>query len=232
MSRTTVLPVEEGSFEALRDQRCSYCLQQPAQPAACFVFAHGAGAGPLHPFMTMVAEGLHARGIATLRFAFPSMARGSKRPDSPPVAQAAVRAAVAKAQALLPHVPLIAGGKSFGGRMSAQAQAAQALPPVRGLAFLGFPLHPAGKPGAERAAPLFAIEVPLLFVQGTRDALAEPTLIEQVVQRLGSRAGLAWIEAADHSFRVPARGARSQSETDRFLVEVLAQWIERVVRAA
>jgi predicted alpha/beta-hydrolase family hydrolase len=175
----------------------------------------------------MVAAGLQARGIATLRFAFPSMERGSKRPDPPRIAQAAMRGAVLKARELLPRAALVAGGKSFGGRMSAHAQAEGALPGVRALAFLGFPLHAAGKPAADRAAPLYAIDVPMLFVQGTRDALAEPALIEALVQRLGSRAALAWIEAADHSFRVPARGARTQSETDRLLLEALGQWILR-----
>jgi uncharacterized protein len=218
-------PTGAGSFEVLEGQRCSYCLQQPAHAAACFVFAHGAGAGPAHPFMTMVADGLYANGITTLRFAFPGMDRGSRRPDPPRVAQAAVRAAVVTAQELLPQVALVAGGKSFGGRMSAHAQAAQALPGVRGLAFLGFPLHAAGKPGCERASPLFEIDVPLLFVQGTRDLLAERALIAAVVQRLGSRATLQWIEGADHAFRVPARAARSQSESDRLLVDVLAQAI-------
>jgi predicted alpha/beta-hydrolase family hydrolase len=219
-----------GVFETHHGHRCSYWLQVPAAAPACFVLAHGAGAGPAHPFLRMVAIGLQQRGIATLRFAFPGMERGSKRPDPPRIAQAAVRGAVAQARALLPHAVLVAGGKSFGGRMSAHAQAEQALPGVRALVFLGFPLHPAAKPGAERAAPLFATDLPLLFVQGTRDALAEPTLIDALVQRLGSRATLAWIEAADHSFRVPARGARTQSEADHLLVETVSQWILRIAQ--
>src|ERR1700722_19803410 len=154
-------------------------LLAPEHPLACIVLAHGAGAGMAHPFMAAVAEGLCERGIATLRYQFPYMEKGVRRPDSPPLAQATVRAAVAKAQARLPSVPLFAGGKSFGGRMTSQAQAASPLPDVLGLAFLGFPLHPAGKPSATRAEHLSRIKVPMLFVQGTREELADIALIHK-----------------------------------------------------
>jgi len=181
-----------------------------------------------HPFMSRVAAGLAQRAVATFRYQFPYMERGSRRPDSPLVAQAAVRSAVAEAMRLLPGIPLVAGGKSFGGRMSSQAQASTPLPAVRGLAFLGFPLHAAGKPGAERAEHLAAIDVPLLFVQGTRDTLAEESLMTALVPRLGSRATLHFIADADHSFRIPARSGRTQDEADNELLEILARWIRDI----
>ena len=159
----------------------------PPDAKAAYVFAHGAGAGMAHKSMTAIAEGLAARGVATLRFNFLYMERGSKRPDSPPLAQSAVRAAVAKAHEMSPKLPLFAGGKSFGGRMTSQAHALAALPDVRGLLFFGFPLHPAGKPSDERAAHLEDVKVPMLFLQGTSDALAELDLLRPVVKRLGKR---------------------------------------------
>ena len=179
----------------------SALLIAPARPLACYVFAHGAGAGMTHPFMASVARALGDRGIATLRFQFPSMEAGIRRPDPPAVAHAAVRAAVAEAARLLPGVALVAGGKSFGGRMSSQAQAAGMLAGVRGLAFVGFPLHPPGKPSEERAAHLSDVAIPMLFLQGTRDALAEMALVENVVARLGPRATLTRFEGADHSMK-------------------------------
>ena len=152
--------------------RVSGLLQSPREPRACLVLAHGAGAGMKHPFMTAVAEGLASRGIATLRYQFPYMERGAKRPDPPSVAQGAVRAAAAEAARRLAGVPLFAGGKSFGGRMSSQAQAAAPLAGVRGLAFLGFPLHAPGKASDERGAHLFDVRIPMLFIQGSRDEFA------------------------------------------------------------
>jgi predicted alpha/beta-hydrolase family hydrolase len=180
----------------------SALLQRPPDARACYVFAHGAGAGMTHPFMTAVADQLEKRGIATLRFQFPYMERGSKRPDSPRAAHAAVRAAVAEACRLAPSLPLIAGGKSFGGRMTSQAQAAVPLRGVRGLAFLGFPLHAAGEPSDERAAHLFDVHVPMLFLQGSKDALADLALLTPVVERLGARAALHVVHGAGHSFPV------------------------------
>jgi predicted alpha/beta-hydrolase family hydrolase len=200
-------------------------LLAPAQARACYVLAHGAGAGMFHPFMEAVARELARRHIATLRYQFPYMEQGGKQPDPPKLAQATVRAAVAKAAELVPALPLVAGGKSFGGRMTSQAQAASALPGVRGLAFLGFPLHPAGRPSDERAAHLFAVEVPMLFLQGTRDGLADLGLLQRLIERLGARASLQLFEQADHSFRVPARAGRTEADIRREMMDTLAAWI-------
>src|SRR5213593_3403245 len=165
-------------------------LSAPPHPRACYVLAHGAGAGMSHPFMEAVATELAQRGIATLRYQFPFMEQGAKRPDPPKLAHATVRAAVAQAGRILPAVALVAGGKSFGGRMTSQAQAASALPGVRGLVFLGFPLHPAKQPSATRAAHLVDIQIPMLFLQGTRDDLADLALLEPLIAKLGKRATL------------------------------------------
>jgi len=200
-------------------------LQAPSRPRACYVLAHGAGAGMTHPFMAAVAAGLAARGIASLRYQFPYMEQGSKRPDRPPVAQATVRAAVAQATRRLPGVALIAGGKSFGGRMTSQAQASAPLPEVRGLAFLGFPLHPAGKPSAERARHLADVAIPMLFLHGTRDALAGLAELEPMVRALGPRATLRLFENADHSFHVPARSGRTDAQVLDEMLDTLAEWI-------
>ena len=200
-------------------------LIAPANARACYVLAHGAGAGMAHPFMAAVAEGLAERGIATLRYQFPYMERGSKRPDSPKVAQAAVRAAVAEAARLAPGLPLIAGGKSFGGRMTSQAQAAAPLPGVRGLAFLGFPLHAPGKPSDERGKHLFDVQVPMLFLQGSRDDLADLALLEPLVRKIGARATLKVFPDADHSFHVPARSGKKDADVMREVLDALASWI-------
>jgi predicted alpha/beta-hydrolase family hydrolase len=205
--------------------RVSGLLIAPRDARAAYVLAHGAGAGMTHPFMAAAADGLAARGIATLRFQFPSMERGARRVDSPAVAQATVRAAVAEAARAMPGMPLFAGGKSFGGRMTSQAQAEAPLAGVRGLAFLGFPLHAAGRPSAERAAHLDRISIPMLFLQGSRDALASLDLLRPVVARLGKRATLAVFEHADHSFHVPAR-AGSDAEVLARVLDTLAAWIE------
>lgn len=195
---------------------------------ACFVVAHGAGAGMLHPFMANLANDLAARRIATLRYQFPYMERRSRRPDTPAVCHATVRAAVAAAAALMPSLPLIAGGKSFGGRMTSQAQASQPLPRVRGLAFLGFPLHPPKQPSDQRAGHLFKIQVPMLFVQGARDAFAELSLLNPLLQRLGSRATLCLLPDADHSFEVPARSSVSSSEVREQMLSTLSAWTHGV----
>jgi uncharacterized protein len=200
-------------------------LMHPPHARACFVLAHGAGAGMTHSFMEAVAAGLFERRIATLRYQFPYMEKGSKRPDAPATAQAAVRAAVAEAARRCPELPLVAGGKSFGGRMTSQAQAAAPLADVRGLAFLGFPLHPAGKPSEQRAKHLYDIRIPMLFMQGTRDNLAELPLVENVTQALGTRASLQRFEHANHSFHVPVRSGRNDREVMRELLDVLAAWI-------
>jgi uncharacterized protein len=200
-------------------------LDTPAVPEACYVFAHGAGAGMNHAFMTATAQGLVQRGIATLRFQFPYMEQGSKRPDSPAVAQAAVRAAVEEAARRLPRVPLFAGGKSFGGRMTSQAQAAQPLPHVRGIVFVGFPLHPPGQPSIERASHLAAVDLPMLFLQGTRDELAQLDLIRQATAKLGPRATLHVVEGADHSFHVLVRSGRNDAQVREELLDVMAGWM-------
>ncbi len=207
-------------------RRVSGLLQTSDAARACYVMAHGAGAGMTHPFMTSIANELAERGVATLRYQFPYMEQGSKRPDAPRVAQAAVRGAAAEASRLLPHLPLFAGGKSFGGRMTSQAQAATPLAGVRGLAFLGFPLHPAGHPSDERGAHLAAVQIPMLFLQGTRDQLADLQLLQPLVGQLGARASLKLFQDADHSFHVPARTGRKDSEIIAEMAEALANWIE------
>jgi len=207
-------------------QRVSALLQAPPSARACYVLAHGAGAGMAHPFMAAIADGLAERGIATLRYQFPYMERGSRRPDAPALAQATVRAAVAQASTLLPQLPLVAGGKSFGGRMTSQAQAASPLPGVRGLVFLGFPLHPAGRPSDERAKHLHDVQVPMLFLQGTRDVLADLQLVLRLAQQLGTRATLKLFDDADHSFHVPARSGRKDAEVRCELLDALVAWID------
>jgi predicted alpha/beta-hydrolase family hydrolase len=204
--------------------RVSALLIHPPQARACYVFAHGAGAGMVHASMETIAAGLGERGIATLRYQFPYMEKASKRPDPPAVAHAAVRAAVKEAARCCPKLPLIAGGKSFGGRMTSQAQAKAALPGVRGLAFLGFPLHPAGKPSVDRAKHLGDIRIPMLFLQGTRDALAELSLLEPVVKSLGQSATLHLVKEADHSFHVLARSGRNDREVMAEVLDAFAGW--------
>ena len=210
-------------------QSVSALLLAPPNARACYVLAHGAGAGMTHPFMEAVAQGLAARDIATLRYQFPYMERGSRRPDAPPLAHATVRAAVAEAACRLPGLPLLAGGKSFGARMSSQAQAAQPLPGVVALAFLGFPLHPAGQPSQERAAHLQQVRCPMWFWQGTRDELADMNLLHPVIAGLGSRATLEIAPDADHSFHVPARSGRKDAEVLSSGLEALARWVDRLV---
>jgi predicted alpha/beta-hydrolase family hydrolase len=215
-------------IDIAEDDRVSGLLLVPDHSRALYVMAHGAGAGMTHPFLAAFAGDLAAHGIATLRYQFPYMERRSKRPDPPKVAHAAVRAAVAHAARECPGVPLFAGGKSFGGRMTSQAQAASPLAGVRGLVFLGFPLHPAGKPGNERAAHLNDVGVPMLFLQGTRDDLAHMPLIEPLVHRLGPRATLHAVEEADHGFHVPARTGRTDAQVRQGLASTTAAWIASV----
>jgi len=209
--------------------RVSGLLQAPPRARACCVLAHGAGAGMAHPFMAAVAAELGQRDIASLRYQFPYMEQGGRRPDPPKLAQATVRAAVAEALRLLPGLPLVAGGKSFGGRMTSQAQAAAPLQGIRGLAFLGFPLHPAGRPAQDRGKHLFDVAIPMLFLQGTRDALAIPDQIEPLCEALGARATLKLYQDADHSFHVPARTGRKDSEIRSEMLDALAAWIDAVI---
>ena len=202
----------------------SALLIRPIQARACFVFAHGAGAGMTHPFMEAVATGLFERGVATLRYQFPYMEKGARRPDPPAIAQAAVRSAVAEAGRYCAGLCLIAGGKSFGGRMTSQAQAASPLAGVKGLAFFAFPLHPAGKPSTDRAKHLSDIKIPMLFLQGTRDSLAELPHLEPVANSLGPLATLHLAREADHSFHVLARSGRNDREVMAEILDAFAAW--------
>jgi predicted alpha/beta-hydrolase family hydrolase len=197
----------------------------PPAPRACLVLAHGAGAGMAHRSMVAIAEGLAARSIATLRYQFPYMQRGGKRVDPPAIAHAAVRAAVAEAAGHAGGAPLFAGGRSFGGRMTSQAQALAPLPGAQGLVFFAFPLHTAGKPSDVRAAHLFDVHIPMLFLQGTKDTLAELGLLRQTVARLGDRAALVLADDADHAFHVPARTGRKDADVLAALLERAAAWM-------
>jgi uncharacterized protein len=219
---------EKLTFQAGKAGTVSALLLCPDQPLACFVFAHGAGAGMTHPFMEKFANGLCERGVASLRYQFPYMEKGSKRPDPPAVAQATVRAAVALAKKNLPRLPLIAGGKSFGGRMTSQSQAIAPLESVRGLAFVGFPLHASGKPSTERAEHLDRVDVPMLFLQGSRDTLAETALIETVVKRLGPLARLHLVDGADHSFHMLARSGRTDADVMGEILDAFVNWVEAI----
>lgn len=205
-------------------------LQVPEQAITCYVMAHGAGAGMTHPFTAAVADGLGERRIATLRYQFPSMEQGLRRPDRPALAHATVRAAIEAAARLAPSLPLIAGGRSFGGRMTSQAQAEAPLPGVRGLVFLGFPLHPTGKPSDDRAKHLSEVRIPMLFLQGSRDMLATPQLLMPVVERLGGTATLKPVQDADHSFHVPARSGRTGRQVLAEALDALATWVQPVAR--
>jgi uncharacterized protein len=209
--------------------RVSGLLRTPPDARACYVLAHGAGAGMQHPFMASVAAELAERGIATLRYQFLYMENRARRPDHPQVAHATVRAAAAAALNLLRGLPLIAGGKSFGGRMTSQTQAKAPLPGVHGLAFLGFPLHPAGRPSQDRAKHLFDVQIPMLFLQGTRDALAVLDQLQPVCQALGARATLKLFADADHSFHVPARTGRKDAQVRGDVLDALAAWIDAVI---
>lgn len=200
-------------------------FDEAAEPFACCVLAHGAGAGMKHPFMAAVAKGLAGRGISTLRYEFAYMERGSKRPDTPAVAHARVREAVAEAALRAPGLPMFAGGKSFGGRMTSQAQGAAPLPGVRGLVFFGFPLHAPGKASDERAAHLAQVKVPMLFLQGSRDEFAALDLLQPVVKKLAGLATLELFDEADHSFHVPARTGRKDADVREELLEKSARWM-------
>jgi uncharacterized protein len=197
----------------------------PARPKACLVLAHGAGAGMTHRSMEAVASGLVARGIAVLRYNFPYMERGSKRVDSPATAHKAVRAAMRVGRERSAPLPLFAGGRSFGGRMTSQAQASAPLEGVRGLVFFAFPLHPAGAPSDERAQHLADVRVPMLFLQGTRDTLADLALLTRTVTSLGHRAKLVLAEDADHSFHVPAKTGRKDGEVLAQILDTAAEWM-------
>ena len=213
-------------------QQVSGLLQVPPAARACYVMAHGAGAGMTHPFLTAVANGFAERGIATLRYQFPYMEQGSKRPDAPKLAQATVRAAAIAAARLVPNLPLFVGGKSFGGRMSSQCQAASDLPGVLGLIFLGFPLHPPGKPSRERAEHLFNVQLPMLFLHGENDEFAQLGFLQPVIKELGPKATLKLFPEANHSFHVPARSGRKDAEVMIEMLDVTKDWIAGVSGAS
>ncbi len=216
------IPIGEG-------RRVSGLFQPALNGRACYVLAHGAGAGMEHPFLADLARGLAQRRIHTLRYQFPYMELGSKRPDPPKLAQGTVRAAVVQVSSLVPDVALFAGGKSFGGRMTSQAQAESPLPKVRGLVFLGFPLHPPGRPSDERGRHLFEIKIPMLFLQGDRDEFADLGLLQSLMHQLGPRATLKLFPDANHSFHVPARSGHTDAEIHAQILDVMKDWIESVI---
>ena len=202
----------------------SALLVLPPDARLLYVLAHGAGAGMRHPFLESIAQRLGERGIATLRYQFPYMERRSSRPDPPAVAAATVRAAVAEAARGAPGLPLIAGGKSFGGRMTSTAQAEEPLPGVRGLVFLGFPLHPPGRPDGKRAEHLARVQIPMLFLQGDRDEFADLKLLKPVIKRLGARATLHLVDGGDHSFRVLKKTGRSDAQVMGEVADAIVDW--------
>jgi predicted alpha/beta-hydrolase family hydrolase len=219
------MPAEHITIPIPGAEPVSGLWQAPAQPTACLVLAHGAGAGMTHRAMAATADGLSDLGVTTLRYQFPYVERGGKRVDPPPVAHAAVRAAVAEAHRRAGELPLFAGGRSFGGRMTSQAQALSSLDGVRGLVFFAFPLHPAGKPSDDRAAHLSKVAIPMLFLQGANDALAETGLLRGVVERLGPLASLELVADADHSFHVPAKTGRKDADVLADLLRTAAAWM-------
>jgi len=207
----------------------SALLVRPADARFLYVLAHGAGAGMRHPFLEAISQRLAEQGIATLRYQFPYMEQRARRPDPPAVAAAAVRAAVMEAARAAPGLPLVAGGKSFGGRMTSTAQAGEPLPGVRGLVFLGFPLHPPGRPGNERAEHLTQVQIPMLFLQGTRDDFADLKLLRPLVKRLGTRARLHLVDGGDHSFKVLKKSGRTEADVMTELVRAIVEWTDGIV---
>ncbi len=207
----------------------SALLVRPADARLLYVLAHGAGAGMRHPFLETISQRLAEQEIATLRYQFPYMEQRARRPDPPAVAAAAVRAAVIEAARAAPGLPLLAGGKSFGGRMTSTAQAGEPLAGVRGLVFLGFPLHPPGRPGNERAEHLTQVQIPMLFLQGTRDDFADLKLLRPVVKRLGTRATLHLVDGGDHSFKVLKKPGRTEADVMTELVGAIVEWAAGIV---
>jgi hypothetical protein len=206
--------------------RVSGLFLRPDDASALYLFAHGAGVGMAHPSMDANARGLAARGIATMRFQFPYMERGSGRPDPPPVAHAAIRFAAGAAANLAPDLPLFAGGRSYGGRMTSLAQSIEPIAGARGLVFLGFPLHPPGAPAADRADHLAKVEVPMLFISGDRDALADLEMLKTVVDGLGDRATLHTVSGGDHGLRVLKSSGRTPADAQNEALDAAAEWIK------
>ena len=222
-------PAEPLKINVDENQTVSALWLWPSRARACLVLAHGAGAGMLHPSLETLARDLCERGIATLRYQFPFMEHGGKRPDAPGVAHETVRAAVSAALALTSDLPLFAGGRSFGGRMTSQAQAGSPLPGVQGLVFFGFPLHPAGRPSSDRGKHLFDVHIPMLFLQGTRDTLGDQQHLQPLCDRLGERATLKLLQEADHSFQVLVRSGRTNNEVRREMLDAIDDWIDQFV---
>lgn len=218
---------EHRTIEIDSTHRVSAVFDRPRSARAALILAHGAGTDMEHPSMRSLASGLVERGIATLRYQFPYAARRTRRPDPPALCHATVRAAAIEASRVAPDLPLFAGGRSFGGRMTSQAQAQSPLPQVRGLVFLAFPLHPAGQPETTRAMHLASVTLPMLFIQGDRDALAELGLLKSVVEQLGALATLHLLENADHSFHVPARSSRNDAQVREEYLDFIGEWLER-----
>ena len=230
------MPEKGGDISDLRvtfnigaSRTVSGMLRAPSHPRGCLVLAHGAGAGMLHPSMEALAAGLAERHFATFRYQFPYMEAGGGRPDPPRVAHATVRAAVAEASRLMPDLPLTAGGRSFGGRMTSQAQAASPLPGVRALVFFAFPLHPPKQSSGERGLHLSDVAVPMLFLQGARDGMADPDELRALMERLAGRASLKIVADADHSFHVPARSGKSDRQITAEALDAFADWFERTI---
>ncbi len=230
--RVRAVPLEALSIEVDEATRVPGLLQRGPDAHALLVLAHGAGAGMAHPFLAQFAAGLAQEGIATLRFEFPYMARKSRRPDPPPLCHAAVRAAVETARRAAPDLRLLAGGKSFGGRMTSQAQAINPLDSVQGLVFLGFPLHPPERPSATRGEHLARVAIPMLFLQGSRDAFATAEYLDPLIERLGERAQLVQLAGADHSFHVPARSGRTDEEVRAQMLEAVASFSRALAQRA
>ena len=220
--------VEQLRLDVEGGGEVSALLSRPAKARRLLVLAHGAGAGMSHPFMEKLAGELACVGVATLRYQFPYMEKQRRVPDSPAILTATVVAAVRAAAEAAPVLALLAGGKSMGGRMTSQAAAQQSLDGVRGLVFFGFPLHPPNRPGTKRADHLAKVTVPMLFLQGTRDTLADLNLLRPVCAKLGSRATLHVIETADHSFHVLKKSGRSDAEVLRELAETTVSWAEGI----
>jgi predicted alpha/beta-hydrolase family hydrolase len=204
-------------------------LRKPRDSRALYVLAHGAGAGMRHAFLEEMSERLAAARIATFRYEFPYMMQGRRRPDAPRLLQQTVRAAVETARSKAPGLPLIAGGKSMGGRMTSLAASREPLPGVRGLVFLGFPLHAPGRVGRERADHLFSVDVPMLFLQGTRDSLADLDEITAVCKRLGKGATLHVVDGGDHSFKVLKRSGRDPADVMEEITRAVSSWVNAIL---
>ena len=219
-TRSLVVPVSKSAGEV------GALLLRPRKPSWLLVLAHGAGAGMDHPFMEGLASALADNGVATFRYQFPYLQQQRKRPDPPALLTATVRAAVTAAAEAAPGLPLFAGGKSFGGRMTSLtvSEDPELAARIRGLVFVGFPLHPAGRPGTKRAEHLTRVQAPMLFLQGTRDTLADLTLLHPLCERMGPLTTLHVVEGADHSFHMLKRAGKTDGQVLSDLARTVAFW--------